>query len=113
MVGEPDAIMQPTLQDSQLMSKHRVLSFKPQLRLERRGQGGQDETQKPYHSASLGDSVISSTRMEFSVHTDSWRYFSELAHRRPDETEQGRWPNLVLPKVAAQVPLNLPLRRSA
>jgi AraC-like DNA-binding protein len=24
-----------------------------------------------------------------------------------------RWPNLVLPKAAAQVPLNLPLRRSA
>src|ERR1035437_10472452 len=51
------------------MSKHRVLSFKPQLRLEWRGQDGQDETQKPYHSASLGDSVTSSTRIEFSVHT--------------------------------------------
>jgi hypothetical protein len=29
MVGEPDATMQPTPQDNQLMSKHRVLSLKP------------------------------------------------------------------------------------
>src|ERR1035437_3580507 len=43
------------------MSKHRVLSLKPHLRLEWRGQDGQDETQKPDHSASLGDSVTSST----------------------------------------------------
>jgi hypothetical protein len=35
-------------------------SLKPDLRLERRSQGGQDETQKPDHSASLGDSVTSS-----------------------------------------------------
>jgi hypothetical protein len=45
MVGEPDATMQPTPQDNQLMSKHRVLSFKPQLRLEGRGQDGQSETE--------------------------------------------------------------------
>jgi hypothetical protein len=29
------------------MSKHRVLSFKPQLRLEWRGQDGQSETEQP------------------------------------------------------------------
>jgi hypothetical protein len=34
MVREPDATMQPAAQDNQLMSKHRVLSLKPQLRLE-------------------------------------------------------------------------------
>jgi hypothetical protein len=33
MVREPDATMQPAPQDNQLLSKHRVLSFKPQLRL--------------------------------------------------------------------------------
>src|SRR5450631_1287100 len=33
MVREPDATTHPTLQDHQLMSKHRVLGFKPQLRL--------------------------------------------------------------------------------
>src|ERR1700686_1394530 len=34
-----------TLQE--LMSKHLVLSFKPQLRLEWRGQDGQNETEQP------------------------------------------------------------------
>src|SRR5467141_1135477 len=69
MVREPDATMQPTLQDNQLMSKHRVLSFKPQLRLEWRGQDGQNETEQPDHSASLSDSITSSTQIRFSVHT--------------------------------------------
>src|SRR5258708_7367145 len=69
MVREPDATMQPAPQDNQLMSKHRVLSFKPQLRLEWRGQDGQNETEQPDHSASLGDSITSSTRIRFSVHT--------------------------------------------
>jgi hypothetical protein len=53
------------------MSKHRVLSFKPQLRLEWRGQDGQNETEQPDHSAGLGDSITASTRIRFSVHR--WR----------------------------------------
>jgi hypothetical protein len=61
--------MQPAPQDNQLMSKHCVLGFKPYLRLEWRGQDGQDETEQPDHSASLGDSITSSTRIRFSVHT--------------------------------------------
>jgi hypothetical protein len=69
MVREPDATMQIASQNIQLMSKHRVLSFKPQLRLEWRGQDGQNEIEQPSHSASLGDSITSSTRMKFSVHT--------------------------------------------
>src|SRR6266403_2570624 len=69
IVREPDATTQPTLQDNQLMSKHRVLSFKPQLRLEWRGQDGQNETEQPDRSASLGDSITSSTQIRFSVHT--------------------------------------------
>src|SRR6202140_1306297 len=71
IVREPDATRQPTPHDIQLMSKHRVLSFKPQLRLEWRGQDGQNETEQPDHSASLGDSITSSTRIRFSVHTGS------------------------------------------
>jgi hypothetical protein len=70
MVREPDATMQPAPQDNQLMSKHRVLSLKPQLRPEWRGQDGQSETEQPDHSASLGDSITASTRIRFSVHTD-------------------------------------------
>src|SRR5713101_3400732 len=69
MVREPDATMQPTPQDYQLMSKQSVLSFKPQLRLEWRGQDGQNETEQPDHSASLGDSITASTRIRFLVHT--------------------------------------------
>src|ERR1700723_3577002 len=69
MVREPDATMEPAPHDNQLMSKHRVLSFKPQLRLEWRGQDGQSETEQPDHSASLGDSITASTRIRFSVHT--------------------------------------------
>src|SRR6202165_1149023 len=69
IVREPDATRQPTPHDIQLMSKHRVLSFKPQLRLEWRGQDGQNETEQPDHSASLGDSITSSTPTRFSVHT--------------------------------------------
>src|SRR5882762_7812928 len=61
--------MQPAPQDNQLMSKHRVLSLKPQLRLEWRGQDGQNETEQPHHSASLGDSIPASTQIRFSVHT--------------------------------------------
>jgi hypothetical protein len=69
IVREPDATVQPTPQNNQLMSKHRVLSLKPQLRLEWRGQDGQSETEQPDHSASLGDSFTSSTGIRFSVHT--------------------------------------------
>jgi hypothetical protein len=69
MVRQPDATMQPTPQDDQLMSKHRVLGFEPQLRLEWRGQDGQNETEQPDHSANLGDSITASTRIRFSVHT--------------------------------------------
>src|SRR6202011_1413064 len=69
MVRKPDATLEPAPQDIQLMSKHRVLSLKPHLRLEWRGQHGQNETEQPDHSTSLGDSSAPSTRIGFSVHT--------------------------------------------
>jgi hypothetical protein len=68
-VCEPDATMEPAPQNNQLLPKHRVLGLQPHLRLEWSGQDGQDENQKPDHSASLSDSVTSSTRITFSVHT--------------------------------------------
>jgi hypothetical protein len=55
MVREPDTTTQPPPQDQQLMPKRRVLGFKPQPRLKRRGEDGQHETAKPDHPASLGD----------------------------------------------------------
>jgi hypothetical protein len=42
-----------------------------------RGQDGQNETQQPDHSASLGDSITSSSRMGFSVHTARAEHFPE------------------------------------
>src|SRR6202171_4352015 len=69
VVSETSRALQLAPQDHQLMSEHRVLSFKPHLRLERRGQDVQNETDQPDHSSSLGDSIASSTRIRFSVHT--------------------------------------------
>src|SRR5499427_3689627 len=70
MVREPDAPMQPAPQDNQLMSKHRVLGFKPQLRLEWRGQDGQSEAEQPDHPASLGDSnAASHSNQVFGTYT--------------------------------------------
>ena len=60
MVRQPDATMQPTPQDDQLMSKHRVLGFKPHLRLEWRCQDGQSEAEQPNHHARLDDSSAAS-----------------------------------------------------
>ena len=48
---------------------NRILRLKPALRLEWRGQDGQNETEQPDHSASSGDSITSSTQITFSVHT--------------------------------------------
>jgi hypothetical protein len=64
MVREPHATMQPPPEDHQLVSQHRVLSVKPQPRLDRRGQDGQRNKEKPDHPDSLGDS-IASTRIRF------------------------------------------------
>jgi len=45
------------LQNDQLMSKYRILSLKPALRLEWRGEHGQNEADQRYHCANLADSV--------------------------------------------------------
>jgi hypothetical protein len=50
-VCEFDAPTQLAPQNNQLMSERGIFGLKPDLRLEWRGQGSQDETQKPDHSA--------------------------------------------------------------
>ncbi len=45
------------LQNDQLMSKYRILSRKPVLRLDWPGQHGQNEADQRYHCANLADSV--------------------------------------------------------
>jgi len=46
------------LQNDQLMSKYGILNLKPAVRLEWRGQNGQNEADQRYHCANLADSVI-------------------------------------------------------
>jgi hypothetical protein len=50
-VREPVATIEACT-SNQLMSKHRVLSFKPQLRLDWRDQDGPNVTEQPNHSVS-------------------------------------------------------------
>jgi hypothetical protein len=59
-VREPNATTPPAAQDYQLMSQHRVLGFKSQLRLEWRSQDGQGEAEQPDHPASFDDSNAAS-----------------------------------------------------
>jgi hypothetical protein len=99
--------MQPTPQDNQLMSKHRVLSFKAQLRLEWRGQYGQDEIEQPDHSASLGDSITLSTRTRFSVHTGLFRPVQKGLRLLPYPFEEGRCEVLSFPREALLVRLEV------
>jgi len=56
-------------QDDQLMSERHIFRLKPTLRLEWRGQHGQNKADQRDHRANLADSVIRQTRIEFSVHT--------------------------------------------
>jgi len=57
VVRELDPALHLTPQNDQLMPKCRVLCFKPALRLEWRGQDGQDEAEQGKHCAlTLGDS---------------------------------------------------------
>src|SRR5450432_3008366 len=104
IVCEPDAATHPTPQDHQLMSKHHVLSLKPQLRLERQGHDGQNETEQPDHSASLGDSITSSTRIRFSVHTATLAARKEASNAETSGRTEALPPGDTEP--AASVPTN-------
>jgi len=65
IVREPDATMQPTPQDNQLMSKHRVLSFKPQLRLP--GRPERNRTARSFRQLRRFHHVINSDKV-FGTH---------------------------------------------
>jgi hypothetical protein len=77
MVREPDTTMQPAPQHNQLMSKHCVLSFKPQLQLEWRGQDGQNETEQArsfrqlrrFHHVINSDKVFGTHRLAIAIPT--------------------------------------------
>jgi hypothetical protein len=56
-ICEPSPAFQLTPQDDQLMSENRILRLKPALRLEWRGQHGQNKPNQRDHRANLADSV--------------------------------------------------------
>jgi hypothetical protein len=58
VIRQPNPTMNLTPQNDQLMSERRILCLKPTLRLEWRGQDGQDEAKQCEHCPlTLGDSV--------------------------------------------------------
>jgi hypothetical protein len=58
VVREASPALQHASRDDQLMSKHRILRLKPDVRLEWRGQHGQNEAHQRDHRANLADSII-------------------------------------------------------
>jgi hypothetical protein len=58
VVREASPAIQLASQDDQLMSKHCILRLKPDVRLEWRGQHGQNEADQRDHCANLADSII-------------------------------------------------------
>jgi hypothetical protein len=64
-----DSAARLTPQHHHLVPQRRILRLKPTFWFEWRGQDGQEQPQQRDHSINLGDSLISSTRIEFSVHT--------------------------------------------
>ena len=105
IVRKPDATMEPAPHNNQLMPKYRVLSLQPHPRLEWRGQDGEDETQKPDHSTSLGDSVTPSTRIRFSVHTAMAGLMAEVVedHVREHLVDKEKHPGALNAEAADQL----------
>ena len=69
VVRKPGPGFHLALQDDQLMPEYHILGFKPDLRLERREQNGQNKAEQQDHRAKLGDSLTPAIRIKFSVHT--------------------------------------------
>src|SRR6202011_4519578 len=65
VVREPDAAAKRAPQNNQLMSERGILSLKPDLRLEQRGQHGQDKPNKPDHRGNLADSSLNKPELGF------------------------------------------------
>jgi hypothetical protein len=58
VVREASPALQLASQDDHLMPKHCILRLKPDVRLEWRGQHGQNEADQCDHRANLADSII-------------------------------------------------------
>src|SRR6202045_15294 len=65
VVREPDAATKRAPQNNQLMSERGILSLKPDLRLEQRGQHGQDKPDEPDHRGNLAESSLNKPELGF------------------------------------------------
>src|ERR1700745_3335720 len=65
VVRESDAATQVAPQDNQLVSERGILRLKPDLRLEQRGQHGQDKPDEPDHRGNLADSSLNKPELGF------------------------------------------------
>src|ERR1700730_12114293 len=65
VVRDPDAATKRAPQNNQLMSERSILSLKPDLRLERRGQHGQDKPDEPDHRDNLADYSLNKPELGF------------------------------------------------
>jgi len=89
VVGKLGSTPRLAPQNDQLMSGHSILCLKPALRLERRGQHGQNKPNQRDHRASLADSVTRKIRIGFSathtthIGTINARVEGELLLRQP------------------------------
>jgi len=82
--------------DRSLFVQARGVLRKELLRHQRyswRGQGGQNETEQPDHSASLGDSITSSTRIRSSVHTRATVLDLDVPNREEPNFSADRQPS--------------------
>src|SRR6202040_1796201 len=80
VVREPDAATKRAPQNNQLMSERGILSLKPDLRLERRGQHGQDKPDEPDHRGNLADSSLNKPELGF-------RYTQQTTGQAPTKYE--------------------------
>src|SRR6202048_753316 len=84
VVREPDAATQVAPQDNQLVSERGILSLKPDLRLEQRGQHGQDKPDEPDHRGNLADSSLNKPELGFRYTQPGW-----LGHLCQDGDQRG------------------------
>src|ERR1700720_2626635 len=82
VVREPDAATKRAPQNNQLMSERGILSLKPDLRLEQRGQHGQDKPDEPDHRGNLADSSLNKPELGFRYTHGPQSTHSNALYRR-------------------------------
>ena len=98
MIRKPDRDRAACAARQSTESKHRVLSFKPQLRLEWRGQDGQNETEaRSFRQLRRFHHVINSDEV-FGTHSTLYHYPNPYNHQK---LAIAAWP--AAPNIAQQI----------